>query len=97
MNSAELRALLTVGGSALVGAAYFSYLNAEPFLPAIVRLVPFAWLAGSVRGGMLAGIALRKDGHKVSAGVALVLSIPSVALAILFSVAALMGDSARVQ
>jgi hypothetical protein len=92
MRSARLRALLMVGGSALVGTAYFIYLNAEPFPPAIVRFVPLAWLAGSVHGALLAGIALKRDSRKGSAGMALVLSIPNVTLAVLFSVAALMGD-----
>lgn len=39
------RAVLVVLVSSAVGAAYFSYLAAVPFPPAIVRLVPLVWMA----------------------------------------------------
>lgn len=87
-----MRALLLVVGSALLGAVYFSYLNAEPFPPDIVRLVPIAWLAVAVLGGMHAARALRSNGNKVAAALALVLSVPNAVFASLFSMAALMGD-----
>jgi hypothetical protein len=86
-----MRALLLVLGSAVLGAMYFMYLNAEPFPPAIVRLVPFAWLAGAVAGGVLAARALRTNNNRVAAGLALALNIPNLVFAALFSMAALMG------
>lgn len=85
------RALLLVVGSAVLGAVYFLYLNAEPFPPDIVRLAPIAWLAGAVAGGVFAARALRSRNNRVAAGLALALSIPSSVFAALFSMAALMG------
>ena len=86
------RALLLVMGSGVIGGIYFLYLNAEPFPPDIVRLVPIAWLAGAVLGSVLAARALRRPGNKLLAGLALALSLPNTVLAALFSMAALMGD-----
>ena len=63
-----MRALLLVLGSAVLGAVYFLYLNAEPFPPAIVRLVPIVWLAGAVAGGVLAVRALRSNNNRVAGG-----------------------------
>ena len=87
-----LQALLVVGGSALLGALYVRYISAEPFPPAIVRVVSAVWLAGSLAGCVGAVRALRRDRNRLAAGVALVLDIPSIVLAVLFTMAALMGD-----
>ena len=87
-----MRALVLVMGSAVLGAMYFSYLNAEPFPPDIVRLVPIAWLVGALLGGVLAARALRSNSNRVAAGLALALNIPNAVFAALFSMAALMGD-----
>ena len=87
-----MRALLLVMGSAVLGAVYFAYLNAEPFPPDIVRLVPIAWFVGAVLGGVLAARAFRSNSNKVAAGLALALNIPNSVFAALFSMAALMGD-----
>jgi hypothetical protein len=86
-----MRALLLVLGSAVLGAVYFLYLNVEPFPPGIVRLVPIAWLAGAVIGGVLAIRALRSSHNRVAAGLALTLDIPNLVFAALFSMGALMG------
>ena len=89
--SSGMRALLLVLGSAVPGAAYFLYLNAEPFPPDIVRLVPLVWLAGAVAGGVLAARTLRSSDNRVAAGLALALSIPNLVFAALFSMGALLG------
>lgn len=86
-----MRALLLVLGSAVLGAVYFLYLNAEPFPPDIVRLVPIAWLAGTVVGGVLAARALRSSDNRMAAGLALALDIPNLVFAALFSMGALLG------
>ena len=86
-----MRALLQVLGSAVLGAVYFLYLNAEPFPPDIVRLVPIVWLAGAVVGGVLAARALRSSNNRMAAGLALALNIPNSIFAAVFSMAALMG------
>ena len=90
--STGTRALLLVVSSAVVGAIYFQYLTAEPFPPDIVRIVPIAWLVGSLLGGALATRALRTGGNRLAAGLALALDIPSSVFAAVFSLAALMGD-----
>jgi len=87
-----MRALLLVVSSAVVGATYFLYLSVEPFPPDIVRLVPIAWLVGSVLGGVRAARALRNNSNRLAAGLALVLDVPSAVFAAVFSMAALMGD-----
>ena len=89
--SSGMRALLLVLGSAVLGAVYFLYLNAEPFPPGIMRLVPIAWLASAVVGGVLAARALRSNNNRVAAGLALALDIPNSVFAAVFSMAALMG------
>ena len=86
------RALLLVACSALLGAIYFGYLNAQPFPPDIVRFVPVAWLAGSIAGGLLATRALKSDSNRIAAILALLLDVPNTVFAVLFTVAALMGD-----
>lgn len=87
-----MRALLLVAGSAVVGTLYFVYLSAEPFPPDIVRLVPIAWLVGSVLGGVRAARALRSNSNRLAAGLAVALNVPSAVFAAVFSMAALMGD-----
>ncbi len=87
-----MRALFLVVGSVVSGVTYFQYLSAEPFPPNIVRLVPIAWLTGSVLGARLAVRALRGDRNRMAAGLALILSVPSTVLAAVFTMAALMGD-----
>lgn len=87
----DTRALFLVMNSAVLGVLYFSYLNAEPFPPDIARLVPIAWLAGAVLGGVLAVRAFRSNRSTVAV-LALVLNVPNLLLAAVFSLAALMGD-----
>ena len=87
-----MRALLLVLGSAVLGAAYFSYIHTTPFPPDIVRLVPIVWLACALAAPVLAARAWRNNNNRVAAGLALALSIPNSVLAATFSTAALMGD-----
>ncbi len=87
-----MRALLLVAGSALAGLGYVLYIKAEPFPPAVARLVPMAWLAGSVQGGCRAARTLRHSEDGVAAGLAFALHVPSAILAAIFSLGALMGD-----
>ena len=86
------RALLVVLTSSAVGAAYFSYLTAAPFPPGIVRLVPLAWFAACVAGWVWSIRALRTgDGRPLSV-VALALNVPNTMFAVIFLLAAMMGD-----
>ena len=86
------RALLVVVGSAVVGALYFAYLRSEPFPPDFVRVVPLVWLAGCAMGWVLVVAALRFDTRKLRALGALILNVPNTLLAVIFSLAAVMGD-----
>lgn len=86
------RALLVVLGSGFLGAVYLWYLEAEPFPPDLLRLVPVAWLAGSLAGALMAVRAIRGDRHRLAAGIALLSSLPNIVLAVLFTIGALMGD-----
>ena len=86
------RALVLAVISAAVGIAYVVYLRVQAFPPDIARVVPVAWLVGSVLAGMGAVRALRNQDDRFTAWLGLVLSIPSAALAVTFSIAALMGD-----
>lgn len=87
-----LQALLVVGGSALLGALYVTYISAEPFPPAIALGIPAVWLAGALAGCVGAVRALRRDRNRLAAVAALVLDIPSIAFAVLFTMGALVGD-----
>ncbi len=87
-----MRALILALASSAAGLGYFVYLRTDAFPPGIVRLVPIAWLAGTVAAAILAAGAVRAGHQRWPAGLALALSIPSAALAVVFSLAALMGD-----
>lgn len=89
--SIGMRALLVVSGTALLGAAYFLYLNVQPFPPTIARVIPLAWLAGAVFAGALAVRAVKSGTGRTAAGLALALNIPNLVFAALFTMAALMG------
>lgn len=91
MNSSA-RALAVVVLSALVGALYFVYLRSEPFPPDIVRVVPFAWLAGCAIGWILVVAAVRADRRRLLALGAAIVNVPNTLLAAIFSLAAAMGD-----
>ncbi len=90
--STGTRALFLVVSSAAVGTGYFMYLTAVPFPPDIVRLVPIVWLGGSLAGGALAARALRTNGNRLAAVLALALDVPNSVFAAVFAMAALMGD-----
>jgi hypothetical protein len=87
-----IRALLLVVSSALLGVGYFLYLNAEPFPPGIVRLVPIAWFTAAVLAAVRAVRALITGSNKAVAVLAVILDIPNSVFAALFTMAALMGD-----
>ena len=87
-----LRALLVILASSAVGAAYFSYLTAVPFPPGTARFVPLAWSAACVAGWVWSIQALRAgDGRSLSIA-ALVLNVPNTMFAVIFLLAAMMGD-----
>ena len=90
--SNEGRALLLVLASSAVGAAYFSYLMAVPFPPAIVRVVPLAWFAACVAGWVWSIRALRAGDGRSLPIVALAINVPNTMFAAIFMLAALMGD-----
>ena len=86
-----MRALLLEAGSAVAGAVYYLYVVAEPFPHDLARVVPIVWLVGAVLGGVVAAHALR-TGSRVTAVLALALTVPNTIVAAIFSIAALMGD-----
>ncbi len=86
------RALLVAIASALIGAAYFAYLNATPFPPGVARLVPLLWLAAAVAGVSL-GVAALRAGQGAPLGLgAVIVGLPSAAFGAIFALAAAMGD-----
>jgi hypothetical protein len=90
--STGLRALLVVLASSAIGAAYFSYLTAVPFPPGTVRFVPLAWFTAGVVGWVWSIQALRAgDGRSLSIA-ALALNVPNTMFAVIFLLAAMMGD-----
>jgi hypothetical protein len=88
----SVRALSVVVGSAALGGAYRAYLQATPFPPDIVRVVPLLWLAGSLAGWILGFQALQLDTRKLAATVGLILNLPNTFFASAYSLGALMGD-----
>ena len=86
------RALLVVLASSVVGVAYFSYLTAVPFPPGIARLVPLAWFAACVAGWVWSIRALRAGDGRALPIVTLALNLPSTMFAVIFLLAAMMGD-----
>jgi hypothetical protein len=87
-----MMALLVALVSAVVGAAYFAYLNATPFPPDAARLVPFLWLATAALGISLGIAALRARQSSFLGVGAILTGIASGAFAAIFSLAAVMGD-----
>jgi len=87
-----LRALLVVLASSAVGAAYFSYLTAVPFPPGTVRFVPLAWCAACVAGWVWSIQALRGGDDRSLSIAALSLNVPNTMLAVIFLLAAMVGD-----
>jgi hypothetical protein len=90
--SKGLIALLVVASFDLLGAIYYRHLQTNPFPSDIVRPIPAIWFAGLLLGGVLAARALRSESSKVPGGLALVLCVPSLVMAWIFALAALVGD-----
>ncbi|MDP9372905.1 MAG: hypothetical protein M3Q65_10745 [Chloroflexota bacterium] len=86
-----LIALLVALESLAVGVVYYAYLVAVPFPPDWVRIVALIWLAGALAGLLLGLAAILANARRHLGIAALVLSIPSVPLAAIFALAALMG------
>ena len=78
--------------SVLVGLGYYSYLKAVPFPSDWVRIVPLLWLIGAVSGAVWAVKSLRASTFRILAAVLLALAVPNILLALIFSLAAAMGD-----
>ncbi len=87
-----LRALVTVIGSAALGAAYVTYITAVAFPPDGVRVVPLLWLGTACVAWFLVRHAFRADAAKLLGIASGVLNVPNTLLAAVFSLAALMGD-----
>ena len=88
-----LVALVVTVVAAAVGLGYFVYLNATPFPPAWVRIVALIWFVGALGGLVRGGRVLAGRGRKALALTSVVLSVPSIMLAAIFLLAALMGDA----
>jgi len=85
------RGLLVVLASSAVGWAYFAYLTAVPFPPAIVRLVPLAWFTACLAGWVWSLRAFRANDGRVLPIAALALNVPNTMFAAIFLLAAMMG------
>ena len=90
--TAGARALLLVIASAALGAAYYAYVSSVDFPPALARVVPLLWLATAVAGWFIGVRAIRVGAGKAAAIAGLALNVPNTAFAVLFGLAALMGD-----
>ena len=90
--SVGLMALLLAVGSVAVGGAYYAYLVAEPFPPDVVRLTPLLWLVGVTVSLALGLKAIRGQRGRVLGLLSVILSIPTGVCAVIFAMAALMGD-----
>ncbi len=86
-----LIALLVAVASLALGGIYYAYLVAVPSPPDWVRIVALIWLAGALAGLLLGLAAILANARRHLGIAALVLSIPSVPLAAIFALAALMG------
>ena len=78
--------------SGALGWAYYAYLLSVPFPPTVARIVPFVWLAGALAGLILGVRATISSRSRSCLGVAsLVLSLPNVWFAALYTMAAAFG------
>lgn len=85
----EIIALAVAVGAAVAGVAYYLYISAVDFPAGAARAVPIIWLLTAISGWLLAARSPRKSSMY---WVVVALSIPSVLLALLFTLGALMGD-----
>ena len=85
-------ALLVTVASLALGGGYYLYLIATPFPPAAARVIPFLWLLAVVVGVVLGIKAVLGNAGRGLGLISIILAIPSALVAIIFSVAALMGD-----
>ena len=86
------RAIVVTVASALVGAGYYGYLVGVDFPPAAVRFIPVAWLALALLAARFALAAVQTDARRALGVAAALLAVPNVGLAVLFTLAALLGD-----
>lgn len=91
--------LLATLAATLLGSAYFAYLANTPFPPDVARLVPFGWLLGALVGLVFAFRTLahwpwvRYEAVSLALGATgALLALPNLALAVIFTFAALLGD-----
>lgn len=84
-------ATLVTLGAAMLGTLYYAYLVAVPFPPDIARVVPFIWLGGAFSGLILGAQAIRANSRRYLAVASVVLSLPNILLAAIFSMAATFG------
>ena len=85
--------------SAAVGRAYGAYLDATPFPPGRAQFVPVAWLVAALIGLALSSwdLLARPRGALATAAlvlgiVGLLLALPNLAYAAVYTLAAAMGD-----
>jgi hypothetical protein len=88
-NHSNVSAVAVALLAAMVGIGYYAYISAVDFPADAVRAVPFLWLLLAAAGLILAARALKKS--YVSFAV-IALSIPSLLLALIFAMAAVVGD-----
>ena len=90
--SKELRALAVTFVAAVLGTAYFILLNAASFPPDAVRIIPVIWIAGAGFGLILAIRIVHANLKSYFAWTSIMLGIPSLLLALVFALSAVIGD-----
>ena len=78
----------------IVGGVWVVYLfwTAGPFPPDILRLVPVVWLVSSFAGLILGLQAALADVRRYLGIISVLLCLPSIPLAAVFTLAAMVGD-----
>lgn len=78
--------------SLVIGAAYYLYLVNTSYPLAVIRIIPFVWLVSSITGFIMGIQAMRVGEIRLSDIIISALSLLSIILAAIFSLASLMGD-----
>lgn len=76
----------------VIGISYFLYISTVSFVPSVARVVPLLWLAGASAGLVLGARTIRRTGKSYPSLISVILSIPSILFALIFAMAAAVGD-----
>lgn len=92
MLSKELRSLAVTFVAAVIGLVYFILLSAVSFPPDSVRIIPVIWIVVAVSGLLMAIRLVHANSKSYVAWFSIVLGIPSLLLALVFTLSAVIGD-----